>query len=200
MKIIGLCGGSGSGKGAVCDLFLELSIPSIDTDAVYHDMTRFDSPCLRALRKEFGDEIIAEDGSLDRIVLRDIVFCGENSFEKRQKLNTITHAFILDETRRIIEGKRAEGALAVIVDAPLLYESGFDKECDVTVCVIADEDVRISRIVSRDGITKEDAIKRIRGQISNDGLIEKSDFVIENNGDIEYLRSKVFELYKKIII
>ena len=74
MKIIGLCGGSGSGKGAVCDLFLELGIPSIDTDALYHKMTSSDSPCLRALAEEFGASIIDVHGKLDRAVLRGIVF------------------------------------------------------------------------------------------------------------------------------
>ncbi len=198
MKVIGLCGGSGSGKGSVCEIFTELSVPSVDTDLVYRQMTSGDTPCIRALRSEFGDEILNADGSLDRAVLRKLVFSSEDSEKKRKKLNSITHKFILDETRKIISEKRKEGALGVIVDAPLLYESGFHRECDVTVCVIADEEVRVSRIILRDGISEDDARKRIAGQISNDELVRRADFVIENNGDLESLRKQVLNLYKKL--
>ena len=199
MKVIGLCGGSGSGKGSVCQIFSELSVTSIDTDAVYHRLTSSDSECLRELVREFGDEILDTSGGLDRSVLRDVVFSSENAKQKRDILNCITHRHILDEARRIIAQKRSEGAAAIIVDAPLLYESGFDKECDVTVCVIADEDIRIQRIVERDGISEEDAIKRIKGQMMDEELLRRADYVIVNNCDFESLRSKVLEISKKIL-
>ena len=199
MKVIGLCGGSGSGKGLVCSIFSELSVPSIDTDALYREMTEKDSPCLRALRAEFGDEIISKDGSLNRSALRNIVFLSEKSELKRKKLNLISHKFILNEVRFIIEKNRKQGVSAVLVDAPLLYESGFDRECDLTVCVIADEEIRLKRIMERDGISKSDALARIRGQISNEMLINISDHVIENNGDIEKLRRLVTDFYENNI-
>ena len=200
MKVIGLCGGSGSGKGSVCEIFSELSVPSIDTDLVYREMTSADSPCIRELRREFGDGIVNSDGSLNRGMLRALVFSSADSETNRHKLNTITHRFILHETRRIISEQAKRGAPAIIVDAPLLYESGFDRECDVTVCVIADENIRVSRIVARDGISEDDARKRIAGQISNEELIRRADFVIDNNGDLVLLREEVLNLYKKIII
>ena len=199
MKVIGLCGGSGSGKGAVCDILSERFIPSIDTDRVYHRITSEDSPCLRELVGAFGESIVDSNGALDRSVLRNIVFGTVDAEEKRKTLNEIAHKHILAETRRIIAEKRGQGAIAVIVDAPLLYESGFDKECDVTVCVVADESVRIDRIVQRDGISVEDAKKRIRGQISCEELICRSDFVLENNDNIDVLRVKVQDLFDKII-
>ena len=200
MKIIGLCGGSGSGKGSVCEIFSELSVPSVDTDLVYRKMTLVDSSCMRALKREFGDEIANSDGSLNRVELRRLVFDSEDAKKNRKKLNAISHKFILDETRRIIAEKEREGAKAIIIDAPLLFESGFDRECDVTACVIADEDVRISRIILRDGISAADAKRRIEGQITNDELVRLSDYVIENNGDLDALRAQVINLYKKIII
>lgn len=199
MKIIGLCGGSGSGKGIVCNLFSEYSIASIDTDFVYRKMTEGDSECMRALRVAFGDEIVHDDGSLDRKAVRALVFSGKNAEKNRETLNKITHKFILDETRRIIECERIRGAVAVIVDAPLLYESGFDSECDVTVAVIADEDIRVSRIVLRDGISEDDARKRIRGQIASDELVRRSDYVVYNNDGLDSLRDQIDDLYKKII-
>ena len=190
MKIIGLCGGSGSGKGAVCDLFLELGIPSIDTDALYHKMTSSDSPCLRALAREFGESIIDVHGKLDRAVLRGIVFSsdGEN---KRKKLNEIAHKYILDRTREIIKEYECAGKRAVIVDAPLLFESGFNKECDFILCVTADEKIRVKRIVLRDGISEEDAYKRISSQITTEELLSKSDAFITNNGDYASLSVEV---------
>ena len=198
MKIIGLCGGSGSGKGAVCDLFLEFGVPSIDTDALYHKMTSSDSPCLRALAAEFGESIIDASGGLDRSVLREIVFSSSDGSAKLKKLNEIAHTYILARTREIIKEYEAARKSAVIVDAPLLFESGFDKECDFILCVIADEKIRVNRIVLRDGISEENAYKRIRSQINTDELISKSDAFITNNGDYESLSLEVKRVSEKI--
>jgi dephospho-CoA kinase len=126
MKVIGLCGGSGSGKGLVCKILSEYSVPNIDTDGLYREMTSGDSPCLRALRNEFGESIIGADGSLDHSVLRNIVFSSADSRERRARLNEIAHGYIRDEARNIISQYRERGAEAIVVDAPLLYESGFD--------------------------------------------------------------------------
>ena len=198
MKIIGLVGGSGSGKGCVCDILSERSVFAIDTDRVYHEITSSDSPCLRELALEFGNAVIGKNGALDRVYLRGIVFGTKDADEKREKLNKIAHKHILNETRKIIKEKLEAGFAAVIVDAPLLYESGFDSECDITVCVVANEDLRVKRIVLRDGISEDDAIKRIRGQLSNEELASRSDYVIQNNGNFEDLREQVDDLIKKI--
>ena len=198
MKLIGLCGGSGSGKGRACSYFAELGIPSIDTDAVYHELTSRPSPCIDALAEAFGSSILKEDGSLNRIKLANLVFADGND-NKRKLLGKITHKFILERTDEIASSFFNNGACAVIVDAPLLFESGYNKKCDIVICVIADKDKRISRIVSRDGITKERAIARISKQADDDFLVRNSDFTIENNGDESELRARVFEVYKKII-
>jgi dephospho-CoA kinase len=196
MKIIGLCGGSGSGKGTVSAIFLEMGIPSVDTDAVYHEMTCYDSPCLQALRHEFGQEIVDQSDSLDRAKLASIVF---NDVEKLDKLNRITHAFILGETRKRLEVYKSQGYSAALVDAPVLFESGFDSECDEIICVIADPRVRIERIVARDKITEHAARSRIDRQISNDELITRCDYVIYNNDDMVSLRANVSEIAKIIL-
>ena len=85
MKVIGLCGGSGSGKGKVCEIFSTLSVSSIDTDSVYHKLTSCESSCLRELVDEFGNGILNAKGGLDRSVLREIVFSSENSALKSRK-------------------------------------------------------------------------------------------------------------------
>ena len=198
MKVIGLCGGSGSGKGTACDIFREYNIPSVDTDAVYREITAIPGPCLNALKSEFGSEIITDEGGLNRKALAAIVFSGEDSTYKLSRLNEITHRFILDETRRRLEGFRQNGSIAALVDAPVLFESGFDEECDIVVCVIADNETRIQRIIARDGITRQQAEDRISSQLSNEELISRSDFVIYNNSDIDSLRSEVSSFLTQI--
>ena len=104
---------------------------------------------------------------------------------------------MLDEVRRIIG--ESEGMYpAVIVDAPLLFESGFDRECELVIAVTAPAEMRISRIIERDGITREAALGRISAQISDDTLISRAEFVIRNDSDLESLKSAVADIVKKI--
>ena len=196
MKVIGLCGGSGSGKSLVCSIFNELDIICIDADRVYHDMISSDSECSKELVSVFGDEIAAEVG-INRARLRELAFISKDNLEL---LNNITHKHILKQTRLMISNVRATtDSKAVIFDAPLLFESGFDKECDITVCVIADDETRINRIIERDSITIDAARARIRAQIPNDELVKKCDYSIENNSSVDVLRKRVLEIKHKII-
>ncbi|MBQ8414000.1 MAG: dephospho-CoA kinase [Clostridia bacterium] len=198
MKIIGLCGGSGSGKGMVCQLFLELGIPSVDTDAVYREITSAPGRCLDALADEFGKDIIGEDGALDRKLLASLVFSGDGAEKRLARLNLISHKFILDETRDRLRSFEKNGANFAIVDAPVLFESGFDSECDGVICVVADREIRIGRIMGRDNITREGAERRIAAQLSDEELISRSDYVIRNNSDICDLRREVIGVYNKL--
>ena len=194
MKILGLCGGSGSGKGVVSSFFNDLGIKSIDTDKVYHSIISENGACTEELVEAFGEQIRAERG-VDRNVLRDIVFSSE---EKRLILNRIAHKHILASVRNRIAELSESGEKGVIIDAPLLFESGFDKECDATICVISDESYRIDRIIKRDSLTRDTAIKRIKTQISNDDLKKMCTYCICNNGTKEDLYDSVFELNKII--
>ena len=198
MLTIGLCGGSGSGKGAACETFLALGIPTIDTDAIYHQLTSGPSDCLRELTAEFGEGIIT-NGALNRRKLADIVFAPDASPELHKRLNSIAHRHILARAREISDKYRREGKSAVVIDAPLLFESGLDAECDVTLAVVADLDKRIERIMARDGITKIEAVRRIRNQLPDDYLISRVDYVITNNGGIDELKQAVFRFVEKIL-
>ncbi len=185
-KVIGLCGRSGSGKTTVCGAFEKLGVKSIDTDLVYRELTAPDSSgnpselvCL--IRERFGDEVVRPDGALDRRVLAGIVF-GEDNEENLRDLNGITHERILSETERRTEEFFCNGARGVIVDAPALYESGFDKKCDVILCVSAPDDVLVRRITERDSISEEAARRRLSSQISDAELRGRADYIIENDG------------------
>ena len=194
--IIGLCGGSGSGKGTVCTIFDELGIPSIDTDLVYHDLTTNKSECLFEIEKAFGSSVVS-GGVLDRAQLARIVFADGNA-DKLNLLNAIAHKHILAKTRRMISSLRSDGYAHVIVDAPLLFESGFDRECDVIIGVVADRNVRLSRIMNRDGIDLASAGRRIDAQLTDEEIVKRCDYVITNNCDIESLKIAVSKIYDDI--
>lgn len=196
MRIIGLCGGSGSGKGAVSDIFREYGYFTVDADKVYHKLISFESECTKALSLEFGDGILNSDKSLNRTILADVVF---KSSEKLKKLNEISHFFVLNEIRKIIAKADSEKRfVGVIVDAPLLFESGFNTECDFVVAVISNKEKRIERIIKRDNISMEKAESRINNQLSDEYITSKSDFVIENNGTLSDLKIEVLKIIAKL--
>ena len=198
MRVIGLCGGSGSGKGTVAKIFERYQVQSIDTDAVYHKITSGKSDCLDELEGFFGRDIIGEDGGLDRRALGKIVF-AEDGEKKRSVLNRIAHKHVLIEVRKMLDLLRSQGHRWAIVDAPMLFESGFNAECDSIVCVIADRNVRISRITERDGISPEAASARIASQLSDERLAQLCDYKIVNNGDLAELEASVADLAEKIL-
>ncbi|MBR6513198.1 MAG: dephospho-CoA kinase [Clostridia bacterium] len=179
MLIVGLTGASGSGKGYLCSLLCHKDICIIDTDRVYHKMISAPSSCVDALVSAFGEGILNPQGGIDRAVLGSIVFSDE---EKLKLLNSVAHAFIRTECEEIME--RCDAKI-VILDAPVLFESGFDDMCDVTVGVVASEDVRVERIVKRDSIDPERAYARIKNQHTDDYFRQRCDIIIENgSGDI----------------
>lgn len=199
MKVIGLCGGSGSGKGTVAKIFYSHNIPIIDADAIYHTLTSAPGKCLDELRAEFGEEII-KDNALYRPALAKIVFASENAAERRGRLNEITHKFVMSEIRKELSEYLAKGSSLCVVDIPLLFESGFDKECDLTVAVIADREIRLDRIVRRDGISREAAERRISSQISDERLKELTDRYIINSTDKAHLEDEVSAIINEMNI
>ena len=195
MKVIGLCGQSGAGKGLVCAFFSDFNIKCIDTDRVYHDIISSDSECTKELVAFFGDSIYANPG----INRKNLAKAAFTSSEHLKKLNEITHKHILNSVRSQIKTIKSENRYdGIIIDAPLLFESGFDAECDATIAVISDSEIKISRIMARDGITRDMALKRISSQISDSSLGDKCTYVIHNNSSSEELKTRVCEL-KKII-
>ncbi|MBR2931029.1 MAG: dephospho-CoA kinase [Clostridia bacterium] len=195
--LIGLCGGSGSGKGAVSKILCEIGIPTIDTDAVYHDLTSRPTECLDELVGEFGEGII-KDSALDRAALRDIVFKEGQDPLLHKRLGEITYKHIIKEALGIAESYFDSGAKDVVIDAPMLFEAGLDSLCDKLICVVADKDVRVERIIARDGISREKALSRIAHQLDDKCLIARCDAVIYNNGDLKQLKDGVLRALKSI--
>jgi len=190
--LVGLCGRSGSGKGYVSEIFAKYGIPSVDTDAVYRSMTApadVLSPCMKELSEAFGDGVVNADNSLNRPAMRSLVFQGDR--DALDTLNRITHRHILAETERIAKTYAEEGSPIVLIDAPLLYESGFDKRCQKVIAVVASDEKSVLRIMRRDGIDREAALARLKTQKTIAELTEKVDYVIENSGDGESMMIQI---------
>lgn len=195
LKIIGICGRSGSGKGYVSRMFSLFGIPSVDTDAVYRDIISGGArtECVGELVSVFGSSIIDDEGKLMRKKLANIVF-AEGASDKLRMLNQITHKYILAETLRICSEYKKQGKKAVIIDAPVLFESGFDYYCDIKLCVTANDEIAVSRICQRDGIPEFEAKRRLCSQMSVSCLRELCDGEIVNNG-----KADIIEQIKAII-
>lgn len=200
MKIIGLTGPSGAGKGAVSALFRKLyGIPAIDTDHVYHQLLLPPSDCLNELAEAFGKDILAPNGTLCRPRLAEIVFSDETR-KKQMQLNAITHRYVLEKTERILKNYQKDQLAAVIVDAPLLFEANFDKLCDcyATISVLAPEEIRKQRIIVRDGLTESQAERRLHMQKPDAYYKERSTFSVVNAGDMAELEKQVTEIAQKL--
>lgn len=184
-KVIGLTGGSGSGKSTIAKIFAEFGATIIDADKISHGITDSDETVLAKIRQEFSDDVF-ENGVLCRRALGKIVFSDE---EALGKLNAILHPAIAEKILAIVKNSRSE---IVIIDAPLLFSvKELVEICDETIAVTAPDDVRIDRISVRDGITRDEAKNRLASQVPQEKLAEMSDVVFVNDGDIAKIRSEI---------
>lgn len=195
MLVIGLTGPTGAGKGEVAAIFARHGIPVINADRVYHELIAPPSSCLQELAEVFGKEILLTDGSLDRRVLASIVFSDPAA---RENLNAITHRYVMEEVKTRMERLRREAVPVVVFDAPQLFEAGAHKGCTAVVSVLADRQIRLERIMVRDNISAEAAMRRILAQKSDEFFKAHSDFVIENNGNVELLVPRVHHILKEL--
>lgn len=179
MIVIGLTGPSGSGKGWVSSILDKYNIPTIDTDAVYHDLLIPPSPCLSELVDTFGSTILT-DNKLNRPALAAIVFSDP---EKLKLLNRITHKYILKKTDSLLQQYEKDGYQAATVDAPALFESGYDKKCDFVIAVTAPQELRLQRILRRDSISIDNALKRISAQPDDEFYSSRAKYTVCNNND-----------------
>ena len=193
MKVIGLTGPSGVGKGWVCKQLEQFNIPAIDTDAVYHSLLLPPSPCLDELVMTFGQQIL-NDGNLDRSALASIVFSDP---QKLKCLNSITHKYILARTDVLLDMYRQRGHKAAIVDAPALFESGYDANCDLVITVLADKDLRLKRIIKRDNLSIQSAQSRINAQKSDEFYASRAKYTLINNGDDIALNQDILSILTK---
>lgn len=198
MLVIGLTGPTGAGKGIVSGILEKNGIPVIDTDKVSRSVYEKGKPCLAEIVLSFGEEILAPDGTLDRKKLAYEVFESENHTEKLVKLNEIAHRHILAFVDEWLDEKRTAGHTAAAVDAPQLFESGYDKKCDFIIGVIADKNTRIERIKGRDNIDTETALARIDSQHTDGFFEENCSLILHNDKTEAELEAEMLEIIQKL--
>ena len=187
---IGLTGGIASGKTTVCDLFKELSVEIIDADVISHELSKKGGAAFEEIIEAFEDEIIGDDGELDRKKLRSIVF---NDNTKKKMLERIIHPKVLLSINEKIKSSQSD---YLIISVPLMIETGMNAMMDRVLLIDCNVETQIERIIQRDQTSREEAIKIIESQASIESKRELSDDRIINNNEtsIEELTLKVKEL------
>ena len=192
MRIIGLTGGSGTGKGTFAALLRDKGAGWVDADAVYRTLCAQNREMLAALDAAFGG-VLDENGALDRPKLARIVFADP---AKLRKLNEITLPYIRAAS---LDEMRAQGDCPfVLYDAPTLFEAGADDLCERIIGVLADTEVRVQRIMARDGLDEAAARARIGAQPDADFYRARCDYIVENNGDLADLQRQADAILKDL--
>ncbi|HYM49845.1 MAG TPA: dephospho-CoA kinase [Candidatus Limnocylindrales bacterium] len=187
MRVLGLTGGIGSGKSTVARMFTEQGAFVVDADQIAREIVRPGEPALRDIVTAFGRGVLQADGSLDRLRLGDLIF---HDAVARATLNAITHPRIRERLRDAVAAHRGEPGLLVL-DVPLLFESGRADEMEATVLVWVDHLTQLRRLVERDGLTLSEAAVRLAAQMPLDDKRRLADHVIDNSRSLEDTRAQV---------
>ena len=190
MRIIGLTGGTGSGKTTVLEYLTSRGALGLDCDAVYHRLLSENENMLRELQDRFPKAF--PNGSFDRKALGRIVFADQQALAD---LNLITHRYVREEIRRQLRVHARNGGTSAVIDAIALIESGLGEFCTMTVGVTADPEIRTRRIMAREGISEEYARSRIAAQKPDSFFMDNCTHVLFNNGTIEELETKCRTLF-----
>ena len=196
MKRIGITGPTGAGKTTALNALSALGVHIIDADQVYHDLLEGSAPLREALTTRFGTGIVTDEGKVDRKALGNVVFADP---EALADLNAITHRFIIHEIDRQAAQAQAEGRPAVAIDAISLIESGVGETCDAVVGVLAPKEMRVRRIMAREGIPEDYALKRVEAQQGDGFFRAHCTHILENQGTAEEFGRKALALFQTLI-
>jgi dephospho-CoA kinase len=191
MRVIGLTGGIASGKSAVSEILRALGGVVIDADYISRAVVRPNETGARAVREAFGDAYFT-DGELNRKKLAGLVF---NDAAQLEKLNQTLHPIIREAIRKEVSRIKSGESLPpfVVIDAALLIESGIAQDVDEVWVVHAPKDIRLCRVMRRDGLSEEAARARINAQMEDEERLAKADVIIDNTRDFEYLKAQVLK-------
>lgn len=191
MKIIGLTGSIGTGKSTVANYLKESNISVINLDDIAHQTILKGSKAYNNIVNEFGNEILDENGEIDRKQLGVIVF---DDVDKLEKLNSFTHPEVLETLAKQIAINEKSGEPFIVVEVPLLFELNLERLFDEIVVVFTPLDKQVERVRKRDNISEEEAIKRINLQIPVDKKISDKVLVVDNSKGLPYLKEQVDKL------
>jgi dephospho-CoA kinase len=188
MRVFGLTGGIGTGKSTVAEMFREEGIPVVDADRIAREVTAPGQPACREIALLFGDGILLPGGGIDRRKLGDIVFADPS---KRAVLEEITHPAIAAGISDALSRLESEGRPVAIVEAALIYEKGRGGLFEAVIAVRCDKALQVLRLVARDGIPEDQALRRIAAQMDQTDKARASEHVVDNSGDTESTRAQV---------
>lgn len=196
MLVVGLTGGMGAGKSTVARLLADHGAHVVDADAVAREVVEPGSGALAAIAQEFGDGVLATDGALDRAAVAAIVFSDP---ERLRALEAITHPAIRARIAELLAAhERARDGRVVVLDHPLLVETGLADDLEVVVVVTAPEDLRVRRLAAGRGIDPDDARARMRSQAGEQERLDAATHVVRNDGDHEALAERVARLWHEL--
>lgn len=190
--VIGLTGGTGAGKTEAAKYLESLGAARFDADAASKAVTAPGGPALPAIRAQFGDGVFYPDGTLNRRALGEIVFA---STPHRRALEGIIHPLVQRSLLEQMDEAAERGEQIIILDVPLLFETGMDALCDETWCLYTDREIQISRIVARDGITREQAEARIDSMMPPGDRTARATHAINTDQPMEKTRQALSQLY-----
>lgn len=195
-KTIGLTGSVATGKTTVSNMIQHAGIPLVDADIAARKVVEPGTEGLKEIVAYFGEEILLADGTLDRAKLGEIIFKDK---EKREKLNEITHPRVKDYMLEARERFFRAGEELVFFDIPLLFESHLESLVDQIVVVWTTPETELKRLMERNNLTKEDALRRIESQMGIDEKARKADFVIDNNDSLEKTQKQVYTFIERFV-
>lgn len=192
MKIVGLTGGIGSGKSTIAKWFLEKGISVYDSDLQAKKLMNESFEIREQLIELFGDEVYLND-ELNRKFIASQVFENKDLLEQ---LNQIVHPAVFRNFRIWVQNQSAP---FVIKEAAILFESGGYKDCDYVISVVANEELRIQRVMARDTVSREEVLNRIENQWTDELRKVNSDFIISNNSDLNELKIEFEKIYSQLL-
>jgi len=196
MQIIAITGGIGSGKTTVAGWIKETGVPVIDADVVSRALTAPGGKALPPIRDAFGDAVFQPDGSLNRAALAELVFREDPA--NQQQLNAILHPMVIANMRDQLNALAAKGVPVAVIEVPLLYESGMESMADAVICVSALQETRLKRLMERSGLTREQALARMRLQQDVKKTEALADYVIHTDGSTIDNKQATLRLWQRI--
>ncbi|MBQ8827537.1 MAG: dephospho-CoA kinase [Clostridia bacterium] len=188
MKILGVTGGTGTGKSTVAKILGANGAKIIDADRIAHMLQKKGPAAFDEIIEYFGEGILDTDGEINRRILGALVFNDQNALAA---LNEIVHRHVALEMKRLVKKYREEGVSLAVLDVPIPIENGFFDTAECVWAVVANDDLRIERIMQRSGLSEKEAASRIGSQLSNREYSELADVTIDNEGTFEELEKLV---------
>lgn len=192
---VGITGGTGSGKSSVCNYLTKKGLQVIDSDAIARKLLDRGTVTYDLVVSHFGEKILKANGEINRQLLSSIVFGSSDELNFLQ--NVVTKETV-EIVKKLLEKSRPEMKI-IFLDAPLLFETGLDQDVDIVWFVLASQDKRLKRLSKRDGIPVFEIEKRMSAQMPEEQKEMLADIVIENEGSLDDLYSKVDKLLLQLI-